>query len=209
MPGARRALVANNSGIIVVAARIATAHLTVTADAALGLLAVFTLASLAWAAVGTAAFIAVPTADAAFPVLGLTALPVLAQSGTFGAIGALLPWLATLPRYLPAQPVIDAVTQVLQHTSGGLAPIPPPDAATLAAWAVAGLLVSARFFRWNPRRPAMPAAPIQPRNSIPPAQRLVAGTRPHEPSIWPAIRPDSRTRADVLRAPARICLLVQ
>lgn len=119
---------------------------------------------------------AAPKGGAAFPVLGLTALPVLTQSGTFGAIGALPPWLATLPRYLPALPVIDAVTQMLRHTSGCPPPIRPPGAATLAAWAVADLLVSARFFRWNPRRPAMPAAPIQPRDSIPPAQRLVTQT---------------------------------
>lgn len=151
---AATALVANTSGVVVLVVGIAMTHLTVTAGAVLSLLAVFTLASLGWAAVGTAASIAVPTVDAAFPVLGFTCFPVLVLSGAFGAIGTLPSWLASLLRYLPAQPVIDAVTQVLRHTGGGLAPIPPRDMAVLAAWAVAGLLVSVRFFRWDPRRPS-------------------------------------------------------
>jgi ABC-2 type transport system permease protein len=150
---AATALVANVAGVVAVVAGITIARLTVTAGAALSLLAVFTIASLAWAAIGTAASIAVPTADAAFPVLGLTCFPVLVLSGAFGTIGTLPSWLATLLRYLPAQPVADAITSVLRHTSSGLAPIPPRDVAVLAAWAVAGLLVSRRFFRWSPRRP--------------------------------------------------------
>jgi ABC-2 type transport system permease protein len=151
---AATALVANASGVVVVIVGVAMTHLTVTAGAALSLLAVFTLASLAWAAVGTAASIAVPTPDAAFPLLGFTSFPIMILSGMFGTIGTLPSWLVTVLRYLPAQPVIDAITQVLRHTNGGLAPIPPRDVAVLAAWTAAGLLVSARFFRWDPRRPS-------------------------------------------------------
>jgi ABC-2 type transport system permease protein len=174
---AATALVANTSGIIVVAVAIAMAHLTVTAGAALSLVAVFTLASLAWAAVGTAASVAVPTADAAFPVLGLTALPVLALSGGFGAISALPSWLTNLLRYLPAQPVADAVGHVLQHTGGGPAPIPPRDLTVLAAWAIAGLLVSARLFRWDPRRPSHSRRPEPPAGQVkPPARQALANS---------------------------------
>lgn len=151
---AATALVANTSGIVVVAAAIALTHLSLTPGAALSLLAVFTMASLAWAAAGTAASIAVPTADAAFPVLGLTSLPVMVLSGTFGAIKGMPSWLTTLLRYLPAQPVTDAITSVLRHTSSGLVPIPPRDIVVLTAWAAAGLLISVRFFRWDPHRPS-------------------------------------------------------
>lgn len=150
---AATALVASTSGACVVVIAVAMAHLAVTADAALSLLAVFLLASLAWGAVGTAASIAVPTADAAFPVLGLTSFPVVVLSGMFGTIGALPSWLTTVLRYLPAQPISDALTRVLGYTGGGLAPVPPRDVAVLIAWAAAGLLVSLRFFRWDPRRP--------------------------------------------------------
>jgi hypothetical protein len=51
--------------------------------------------------------------------------------------------------YLPAQPMIDAVNRALQH-SGAL---PGRDLAVLAAWALGGLLVSVRCFRWDPHRP--------------------------------------------------------
>ncbi len=163
---AATALVADTSGMIVVAVGIVLTHLTVTVGAALSLLAVFTLASLTWAAVGTAASIAVPAPDAAFPVLGLTCLPLLALSGTFGAIGGLPSWLTTLLRYLPAQPVIDAITQVLRHTSGGLTPVPSRDVAVLIVWAVAGLLASVRFFRWDPRRPSHASLGQRPAQTI-------------------------------------------
>ena len=51
--------------------------------------------------------------------------------------------------YLPAQPMIDAVTRALQPSAGWSG----RDLAVLAAWALGGLLVSVRFFRWDPNRP--------------------------------------------------------
>jgi hypothetical protein len=50
--------------------------------------------------------------------------------------------------YLPAQPMIDAVTRALQPSAG----LSGRDLAVLAAWAVGGLLLSVRFFRWDPHR---------------------------------------------------------
>jgi hypothetical protein len=84
-------------------------------------------------------------------------------------------------RYLPAQPVIDALTQVLRHTGAGLAPIPPRDVAVLAAWAVAGVLISVRFFRWDPRRPGHARRPRPPAGHDSPGVRQALGdtaTRP-------------------------------
>ena len=56
--------------------------------------------------------------------------------------------------YLPAQPMIDAVNHALQHPAGqfGLA-LPGRDPVVLAAWALGGLLLSVRFFQWDPHRP--------------------------------------------------------
>jgi hypothetical protein len=53
--------------------------------------------------------------------------------------------------YLPVQPVIDAASRSLQ---GGGAIMPGHDLAVLCSWAVGGLLVSFRFFAWDPHRPA-------------------------------------------------------
>jgi hypothetical protein len=51
--------------------------------------------------------------------------------------------------YLPAQPMIDAVNHALGHAPG----LPARDLAVLAAWTLGGLLLSVRFFRWDPARP--------------------------------------------------------
>ena len=56
--------------------------------------------------------------------------------------------------YLPAQPMIDAVTRALQHSPGQSGQIlSGRDLAVLAAWALGGQLLSVRFFRWDPHRP--------------------------------------------------------
>jgi hypothetical protein len=58
-------------------------------------------------------------------------------------------WLNTAMSYLPAQPMIDAVTRALQPSAG----MSGRDLAVLAAWALGGLLLSVRFFQWDPHRP--------------------------------------------------------
>ena len=56
--------------------------------------------------------------------------------------------------YLPAQPMIDAVTRALQHSPGQAGQVlSGRDLAVLAAWALGGLLLSVRFFQWDPHRP--------------------------------------------------------
>ena len=147
-------LLADAGAAVVILIGVAMAGVPVGAGAAVSLLAAFTIGALAWAALGTAATIVVPTAEATFPVIGLTYLPVIFLSGVFGAFPGEPNWLSTLVRYLPAQPLIDAVTGALRHTAGGLTPIAGRDLAVLVAWGAAGLLVSVCFFRWNPQRPA-------------------------------------------------------
>jgi ABC-2 type transport system permease protein len=149
---AATALIALGSVAIAVAAGIVLYHVHLTTGAALSLLVIFILGALAWAAVGTAVTALVPTAQSAGPVLMLTYLPVILFSGGLGSVTSEPGWLATLARYLPAQPVIDSATRVLQH-GGGLAPIPGHDLAVLAAWAIAGVVASLCFFRWEPVRP--------------------------------------------------------
>src|SRR6516225_8245239 len=82
-------------------------------------------------------------------LLTLTYLPLIIFSGGFGELSGLPSWLSTLMSYLPAQPMITAVNRALGH-SGSL---PGRDLAVLAAWALSGLLISVRFFRWDPHRP--------------------------------------------------------
>jgi ABC-2 type transport system permease protein len=115
---------------------------------AAGLLLTLTLGAVAWAAIGTAACALIGRAETAWPVLGATYLPVMLLSGGLGTT-ALPGWLATVTRWLPAQPLMDAAGRAF-GPHAGLA-LTARDAAVLAAWTAAGLLVSARCFRWQPR----------------------------------------------------------
>ena len=150
---AATALIALGSVVIAVAAGAALYHVHLSTGAALSLLLVFILGALAWAAVGTAVTALVSTAQSAGPVLMLTYLPVILFSGGLGSVSSEPGWLATIARYLPAQPIIDSATRALQHGGTGLAPLPGHDLAVLAAWAIAGVVGSVCFFRWDPVRP--------------------------------------------------------
>jgi ABC-2 type transport system permease protein len=149
---AATSLMALASVAIAIAAGMSLYHVPLTTGAALSLLVIFTLGALAWAAIGTAVTPLVPTAQAAGPVLMLTYLPVILFSGGLGSLSSEPGWLATLARYLPAQPIIDAATRALRQT-GGVPQIPGHDLAVLAAWAVAGVAAPVCFFRWDPVRP--------------------------------------------------------
>lgn len=147
-------LLADAGGLVVVLIGVIMGGLQLSAGILAGVLAALTAGAVAWAALGTAVTTLVPSTEATFPVIGLVYLPVILLSGAFGPFPGEPGWLARLISYLPAQPLIDAVAAALRGTGAGLGPLPGRDLAVLAAWAVAGLLVSVRFFRWNPQRPA-------------------------------------------------------
>ena len=142
-------LLADAAGLILVLVGVAMAGLHLTGPAVIGLLIAGTLGALALAAAGTAITPLITSAQGANSLLTLTYLPLIIFSGGFGELSGLPSWLSTLMSYLPAQPMITAVNRALGH-SGSL---PGRDLAVLAAWALCGLLISVRFFRWDPHRP--------------------------------------------------------
>jgi ABC-2 type transport system permease protein len=141
-------LLADLAAVVLVLVGVAMAGLHLTAGAIAGLVAAGTLGGLALAAAGTAVTPLITSAQGANAVLTLTYLPLIIFSGAFGGITGLPSWLNTLMSYLPAQPMIGAVTRALTR-----APVDWRDLAVLAVWAVGGLLVAARFFQWDPHRP--------------------------------------------------------
>jgi ABC-2 type transport system permease protein len=141
-------LLADAAGLILVLVGVAMAGLHVTGVAIIGLLAVGSLGALALAAAGTAVTPLLTSAQGANPLLTLTYIPLIIFSGGFGGLTGLPHWLNTLMSYLPAQPMIDAVTGALDHSGPS-----GRDLAVMAGWALAGLLISVRFFRWDPHRP--------------------------------------------------------
>jgi len=147
-------LIADVAALILVLVGVAMAGLHLTAAGIVSLLVAATVGSLALAAAGTAITRLIPSAQGANQLLALTYIPLIIFSGGFGGLSGLPHWLNTLMSYLPAQPMIDAVTRGLEMGTGqpGLS-LPGRDLAVLAAWAVGCLLLSVRFFRWDPTRP--------------------------------------------------------
>jgi ABC-2 type transport system permease protein len=118
-----------------------------------GVLVAFMLGAVAWAASSTAIAGVIPKVEAAQPILLVIYFPVVLVSGAFGSVSGEPHWLTTSASYLPAQPLVDAVSHALNHAAG--APlVPGRDAVVLAGWAVAGLVAAIALFRWEPYRPA-------------------------------------------------------
>ncbi len=119
------------------------AHLRGAALPALA--AALVLGAATWAAIGTAASALIPSVEAAWPLLGLTYLPLIVLSGGFGADSTQPGWLATVVGYLPAEPVVHSVARAME----GPGAMTARDLAVLLVWGAAGLLVSQRWFRWD------------------------------------------------------------
>ena len=153
------ALAAVMAGAVTVAAALAfygshfgdgpDTQLTVTA--ALAIVAVLFLGAFAWAATATALSRVIPTVEAAFPTLIFIYFPVIIISGVLFTNLSEPHWLSTFATYLPAQPLMDAVTHAVRHTSGA-AFLPIRDVIVLACWAAGGLLAAIVLFRWEPHR---------------------------------------------------------
>jgi ABC-2 type transport system permease protein len=139
------------SGLVLVFVAMAMTGLHLTGHAVTGLLAADVLGALALTATGIALTPIIPSAQAAQPVLMLVYFPLVVLSGSFGAIADLPHWLTTAMTYLPAQPLINAISGVMQHASGPL--MSAHDLMVLLGWAVGGLLIAVWFFAWDPHRP--------------------------------------------------------
>ncbi|HEY7145586.1 MAG TPA: ABC transporter permease [Streptosporangiaceae bacterium] len=154
-------LLADASAVVLVLTAVAMAGTHLTAGMMAALLVASTIGGLTLASVATAVTIMIPTSQAANPVLMLSYLPLIIFSGGFGSVAGLPSALTTLMEYLPARPLIDILTSAMRH--GSLTTVATGrDLAVLGGWAVAGLLASVRFFRWDPDRPGRRARRASP-----------------------------------------------
>ena len=143
-------LLAAAGGVLTAVVGGADYHLTLTATRLAELAAVLLLGAATWASIGTAASCLIPTVEAAWPLLGLTYLPVVILSGGFGSVGAQAGWLTTAVSYLPVQPVVHGASRALAPGAATTI-LSLRDVAVLVVWGSAGLVVSQRWFRWRPR----------------------------------------------------------
>jgi ABC-2 type transport system permease protein len=119
--------------------------------------AAFLVGSLSFAALALALTAVVPNADAAPPIVNAAILPLLFLSGIFIPLNDDAPaWMTTIAEIFPVKHFADAMR------AGFLGNIETPlgrafvfdwvDVAIVAAWGLAGLVLAARFFSWEPRR---------------------------------------------------------
>jgi ABC-2 type transport system permease protein len=111
------------------------------------LLGVLVLGVACFASLGLAITAAIPTADAAVPVTVGTYIPLTIVSGTFSYNLVLPDWLNTVAGLFPVKAFTDALRDCynpLSHAS------PAGDIAVLAAWALVGVILTRRYFTWDP-----------------------------------------------------------
>ena len=114
----------------------------------LELVAVVALGALAFSALGLAATAMIPNADAAPPVVNATILPLLFISDVFIPLTSAPAWLETLAKVFPIWHYSHAMLTIFdpfQTFEGG-------ELWVVAAWGIAGTLLAARFFTWEPRK---------------------------------------------------------
>lgn len=167
---AAAAAMADAAALILLLVSAGMAGLHLTAGTAISLVVAVTLGAVALASAGTAIAPLLPSTQGANAVLALTYLPLLFFSGGFGATSGLPHWLTRAVTYLPVQPAVDAAT----HALASPASIPGRDLLTLAAWTVACLALSVRYFRWDPTRPRHAKARDRARAGIEHPERVQA-----------------------------------
>ena len=114
--------------------------------------AIVTLAigAAAFASLGLAVTALIPSADAAQAVVNAMVLPLLFISDIFIPPENAPAWIATLADLFPLKHLSLALQTAFNPFETGLG-LEPVHLAVIAAWGIGGLLLSMRFFSWEPR----------------------------------------------------------
>jgi ABC-2 type transport system permease protein len=111
-------------------------------------LAIFTAAGVAaFAALGIAFSHLIPNFDAAAAYVNLVFLPLIFISGVFYSAESLPPVLEAVAEALPLKPVIDGLHGAIVTGAGVADNL--EALALVGAWGCAGIVLAARFFRWE------------------------------------------------------------
>jgi len=112
--------------------------------------AVVVVGAMSFAALGLATTAIIPNADAAPAVVNAIILPLLFLSGIFIPFGVETPeWIKTVARIFPVKHFADAMRAGFY---GAPFEFLWRDVLVVAIWGLAGLILAARFFTWEPRR---------------------------------------------------------
>ena len=122
-------------------------HVTPLARESLVFVGVLVLGVASFAALGLAVTAVIRRADAAAPVTNATYIPLAIISGTFSYDLVLPGWLNRAAGLFPIKAFTDALRACYNPLAHGAV---AGNLVVLAAWAGAGILLTRRYFRWNP-----------------------------------------------------------
>jgi ABC-2 type transport system permease protein len=104
--------------------------------------------SAAFATLGLAVTGVIHSADSAVPVANATFVPLALVSGVFFPGQGGPAWLLAATRAMPMRPLTEALQSCFLTAPGSA--FRPERLIVVLAWALAGALCAARFFRWSP-----------------------------------------------------------
>jgi ABC-2 type transport system permease protein len=107
------------------------------------------IGAAAFCCLGIALTAAIPSQDAAAPIVNALLLPLYFLSGVFIPDDELPQGVIDFANHFPVRDFFEAFFNA--YLPGGGPSLDWGDLAVVAAWGVAGLLLAIRFFRWTPR----------------------------------------------------------
>jgi len=114
------------------------------------LVAVLAVGSAAFCCLGIALTAAIPSQDAAAPIVNALLLPLYFLSGVFIPEDELPDGVVNFANHFPVRDFFEAFFAAYTPAGGGSG-VDWGNLAVVAVWGVAGLLLAIRFFRWTPR----------------------------------------------------------
>lgn len=114
------------------------------------ILLVLVVGAAAFCCLGIALTAAIPTQDAAAPIVNALLLPLYFLSGVFIPDDELPDGVINFANHFPIRDFFEAFFDAYIPAAGGSS-LDWGNLAVVAIWGVAGLLLAIRFFRWTPR----------------------------------------------------------
>ncbi len=116
------------------------------------IVAVLVIGAAAFCCLGIALTAAIPSQDAAAPIVNALLLPLYFLSGVFIPDDQLPAGVIHFADAFPVRHFFEAFFNAYVPASGGGTGLEWGNLAAVAAWGVAGLVIAARYFSWTPRR---------------------------------------------------------
>lgn len=115
------------------------------------ILLILVVGAAAFCCLGIALTAAIPSQDAAAPIVNALLLPLYFLSGVFIPDDQLPSGVVGFAEAFPIRHFFEAFFNAYVPAGGGGSGVEWGNLAAVAAWGVAGLLLSIRYFRWTPR----------------------------------------------------------